>query len=88
MRTRYLLLTAIWGASFLLIKVGLEALAPLQIVLGRLVFGALALIVVVAVGRATARPAMPARPRRAPTAVRTAPSSLVPSWPSWPRGPS
>jgi drug/metabolite transporter (DMT)-like permease len=78
MRTRYLLLTAIWGASFLLIKVGLEALAPLQIVLGRLVFGSLALIAVVAVRRE----ALPRDPRLwahavvAATLLNTAPFTL------------
>jgi len=58
-RTRYLLLTAIWGASFLFIKLGLEAFAPLQIVLGRMAFGAVALLAVVVVRRA----ALPREPR-------------------------
>jgi drug/metabolite transporter (DMT)-like permease len=51
MRIRYLLLIAIWGASFLLIKIGLEALAPLQVVLGRMAFGAAALLAVTVVRR-------------------------------------
>jgi drug/metabolite transporter (DMT)-like permease len=51
MRIRYLLLVAIWGASFLLIKIGLEALAPLQVVLGRMAFGAAALLAVTVVRR-------------------------------------
>jgi len=49
MRTRFLLLTAIWGASFLFIKLGLEALAPAQLVLARLAIGALVVSVVMAV---------------------------------------
>lgn len=78
MRTRYLLLTAIWGASFLLIKVGLEALAPLHIVLGRMVSGALVLLAVVAVRRE----ALPRDPRLwahaavAATLLNTAPFTL------------
>jgi len=73
-----LLLTAIWGASFLLIKVGLEAFAPLQIVLGRMVVGALALIAVLAVRRE----ALPRDPRRwahaavAATLLNTVPFTL------------
>ena len=43
---RLLLLAAIWGSSFLLIKVALEDLGPLQIVAGRLVLGAAFLMVV------------------------------------------
>jgi drug/metabolite transporter (DMT)-like permease len=56
---RYLLLTAIWGASFLLIKLGLEALVPLQVALARLVFGALVMTAVM-VAR---REALPRGPR-------------------------
>jgi len=48
---RYLLLTAIWGASFLLIKLGLEALVPLQVVLARMGFGALVMAVVMVTRR-------------------------------------
>lgn len=40
------LLALIWGSSFLFIKVALEGLAPEQIVLGRVVVGAVVLIVV------------------------------------------
>lgn len=40
------LLASIWGTSFLLIKVALETLTPMQIVLGRIVCGAAALLVV------------------------------------------
>src|SRR5919109_807673 len=41
---RLLLLAAIWGSSFLLIKVALEDLGPLHIVAGRLVLGAAFLV--------------------------------------------
>jgi drug/metabolite transporter (DMT)-like permease len=51
MRSRFVALTLIWGASFLFIKVGLEALAPLQVALGRMTFGTLALLAVTAVRR-------------------------------------
>jgi len=44
-------LAGIWGASFLLIKLGLDGLSPAQIVLGRLVLAAAVLLVVVAVRR-------------------------------------
>ncbi len=45
---RSLLLAAIWGCSFLFIKIGDEAFAPLQVALGRLIFGAGALLVALA----------------------------------------
>ena len=51
MRARYLMLIAIWGASFLLIKIGLEALAPIQLVLGRMAFGTATLLAVTVVRR-------------------------------------
>ena len=40
-----LLLSAIWGLSFLFIKLGVDVLEPSVVVLGRLVFGALFLLV-------------------------------------------
>lgn len=40
---QFLALAAIWGSSFLFIKIGLEGLSPGQVVLGRLGSGALAL---------------------------------------------
>src|SRR5207248_3156612 len=46
MRGRFLALTLIWGASFLFIKIGVEALAPLQVAFGRMMFGSLTLLVV------------------------------------------
>ncbi len=48
---QFALLAAVWGASFLFIKVGLEGLSPAQVVLGRLLTGAAALVVVSLVGR-------------------------------------
>ena len=49
--TRLGLLASIWGCSFLFIKVALEGLTPPQVVLGRLVFGTVALLVVAAARR-------------------------------------
>ena len=44
MRSRFVALTLIWGASFLFIKVGVEALAPMQVAFGRMAFGATVLL--------------------------------------------
>jgi drug/metabolite transporter (DMT)-like permease len=49
--TQFLLLAAIWGASFLLIKIGLEGLTPPQVVLARIGGGAIALIGIAVVSR-------------------------------------
>ncbi|MDQ2836332.1 MAG: DMT family transporter [Actinomycetota bacterium] len=49
--TQFVALSLVWGASFLFIKVGLEGLSPAQVVLGRLLTGAIALLVVAAVTR-------------------------------------
>jgi drug/metabolite transporter (DMT)-like permease len=46
MRSRFVALTLIWGASFLFIKVGVEALAPLQVAFGRMLFGMLTLLAI------------------------------------------
>ncbi|MCG7598136.1 DMT family transporter [Mycobacterium sp. PSTR-4-N] len=46
------LLATAWGSSFLFIKVGLEGLSPAQVVLARLVGGALALLVLTLMTRA------------------------------------
>jgi drug/metabolite transporter (DMT)-like permease len=46
MRSRFVALTLIWGASFLFIKIGVEVLAPLQVAFGRMFFGALVLVAV------------------------------------------
>ncbi|UQX00139.1 DMT family transporter [Streptomyces sp. RerS4] len=50
-RLRFALLSVVWGFSFLLIKVGTDAFAPFQVALGRVLFGALALLAVLAVRR-------------------------------------
>jgi len=47
----YLLLAAIWGTSFLLIKVGVSELHPLWLTFGRVLAGAATLLVVLAVTR-------------------------------------
>jgi drug/metabolite transporter (DMT)-like permease len=44
---KLLLLGAIWGTSFLLIKIGVRAFTPLQVAFGRMLFGVLALVPVV-----------------------------------------
>ncbi|MDB4967333.1 MAG: EamA family transporter [Myxococcales bacterium] len=49
MRSRFLALTLIWGASFLFIKIGVEALAPIQVAFGRMAFGTIALLLATAV---------------------------------------
>jgi drug/metabolite transporter (DMT)-like permease len=59
-RWRFLGLSLIWGFSFLFIKVGGEAFAPLQVTLGRMVFGTLVLGVTLAVRRER----LPRSPRR------------------------
>lgn len=47
----FLLLALTWGSSFLLMKIGLEGLAPGQVVLARMGFGALTLLLLSAVTR-------------------------------------
>jgi len=47
----YLLLTLVWGASFLFIEVGLEVLSPGQVALARVLLGAVALVAVLAISR-------------------------------------
>jgi drug/metabolite transporter (DMT)-like permease len=47
----YLALSVIWGSSFLFIKVGVRELHPLYVTLGRVLFGVLAVGVVLAVTR-------------------------------------
>jgi drug/metabolite transporter (DMT)-like permease len=47
----FLALSLIWGASFLFIKVGLDGFSPAQLVLCRIVLGALTLVVVMTVTR-------------------------------------
>lgn len=48
---QFLLLALAWGASFLFIKVSLEGFSPAQVVLGRMLAGAVALLVVTVVTR-------------------------------------
>ncbi|WP_424936781.1 MULTISPECIES: DMT family transporter [Bacteria] len=48
---QFVLLALVWGSSFLFVAVGLTGLSPAQIVLGRLVTGALTLAVICVVGR-------------------------------------
>lgn len=50
-RIRFAALSLIWGFSFLLIKVGTQGYAPLQVTLGRMLFGAAVLVTVLAVKR-------------------------------------
>lgn len=50
-RIRFAVLALIWGFSFLFIKVGTEGYAPLQVTLGRMVFGTAVLVAVLAVKR-------------------------------------
>ncbi|AXK34447.1 DMT family transporter [Streptomyces armeniacus] len=50
-RVRFGVLSLVWGFSFLLIKLGTEAYAPLHVSFGRLLFGALVLLAVLALKR-------------------------------------
>lgn len=50
-RIRFGALSLIWGFSFLLIKVGTEGYAPFQVTLGRLAFGTVVIVAVLAVKR-------------------------------------
>lgn len=68
-RIRFAVLSLIWGFSFLLIKVGTEGYAPLQVTLGRMVFGTAVLLA-----------ALGLRRQRLPAAP--APGSIWPSPPS------
>ena len=47
----FLLLSTIWGASFMFIKVELEALDPLEVALARVLFGAVTLLLVLRIRR-------------------------------------
>lgn len=48
---RFAVLSLIWGFSFLFIKVGTQSFAPLQVTLGRVAFGALVLLTMLALKR-------------------------------------
>lgn len=50
-RIRWTALALVWGFSFLFIKIGTEAFAPLQVTLGRMVFGTAVLVAALAVKR-------------------------------------
>lgn len=50
-RLKFVALGLIWGFSFLFIKVGTEAFPPLQVTLGRMVFGAAVLVAAAAAKR-------------------------------------
>jgi len=47
----YLLLTAVWGSSFLFIEVGLQSLSPAQVAFSRVTLGAGALLITLAMQR-------------------------------------
>ncbi|RAJ57506.1 drug/metabolite transporter (DMT)-like permease [Streptomyces sp. Amel2xB2] len=57
-RVRFAALALVWGFSFLFIKLGTQAFAPLQVALGRMVFGA----AVLAAALAVKRERLPGRP--------------------------
>lgn len=48
---QFLLLSAIWGSSFLFIKVGDAAFAPVLVSFGRMVFGSVTLLIIIALRR-------------------------------------
>ncbi|MFF6996501.1 DMT family transporter [Streptomyces sp. NPDC008313] len=50
-RVRFVLLSSIWGFSFLLIKVGTDGFAPFQVTFGRLLFGSAVLVAALLVKR-------------------------------------
>ncbi len=58
-QAQFVLLSATWGCSFLFIKVGVEDFAPLWVSFGRIVLGAVFLLAVLAVSRAS----LPRSPR-------------------------
>ncbi|MEU3015996.1 DMT family transporter [Nocardiopsis sp. NPDC007018] len=58
-RAKFVLLALIWGMSFVLIRIGAEVLAPLQLALGRMGTGALALLAVLFLSRGR----LPSSPR-------------------------
>jgi len=74
--TLLLLLSAIWGASFLFIKLGVDEVEPSVVVLGRLVVG-LSLLAPLAVGRGGLRPI---RAVLLPLAVLGALNNALPFW--------
>ena len=73
-RLLLLLLSAIWGASFLFIKLGVDVLEPSVVVLGRLVFGALLLLLALLPGRGGLRRCAATSSRSSCSARSTTPS--------------
>ena len=71
-----LLLSSIWGASFLFIKVGVEVLEPSVVAFGRLLFGALFLVTLLP-GRGGLAPL---RGRLGPIVVLGSLNNAVPFW--------
>ena len=51
MRSRFLALTLIWGASFLFIKIAVQSLEPIQVAFARMLFGSLTLLAFIAARR-------------------------------------
>src|ERR1044072_3394605 len=86
-RIRFGVLALVWGFSFLFIKVGTEAFAPLYVTLGRMVFGTAVLLTVLVAkrerlprgGRGGWPPSPPPRSRPPPP-----PTPRRPSPPPWP----
>ena len=52
----YLLLALIWGGSFAFMKIGLESLTPVGVSLGRIVLGAITLLIISAITRTALPP--------------------------------
>ena len=74
--TMLLCLSAVWGASFLFIKLGVDQLAPSVVVLGRLVVGVLVLLPLVAMRGGLA----PLRPYAVSLVVLGAFNNALPFW--------
>ena len=55
-RAKFVLLTLVWGMSFVLIRIGAEVLTPVQLSLGRMLLGAVPVVAVTAGASSWARP--------------------------------
>jgi drug/metabolite transporter (DMT)-like permease len=75
-----LVLSAIWGSSFMFIKVGVEELEPSTLVTGRLVLAALTLLVFVALRGSVRAAATQVRARLGPFLFVALLNSVVPFW--------
>ena len=73
-------LSAIWGSSFMFIKVGVEELAPTTLVAGRLVLAAGTLAVVVGTRTSIRQALAPVRPLAGPLLVVALLNSVIPFW--------